>query len=111
VGRASTFDVARPDNKIGLLDRLQKGGEIAWVVRKICIHLKSHIIAMLDSEFKSRDIGCAKTKLTLAMYNADLCIRRRQLIGKLARTVGGVVVNDEQVGIGREGKYLLLQRT
>src|SRR6266566_881473 len=97
-------------DQVGIFNLLQKVREIAWVMRKVGIHLECGIISTLNGIFKPCNVGGAKTEFTGAVQYVDLRILCMNLVGELAGTIRRVIVNNQNIGSGRKRKYLLKQR-
>ena len=88
------------DHQVGILRGLQKLRNVHRVVRKIAIHLENKIMReVLQYVLERRDVSSAQTFFACSMqYKNPFGMLPAQLVGDLACAVGGVVVNDQDVG-------------
>ena len=104
VGRAAAIDVARADDEIGVLRERQEVGQVFGIVRVVGVHLEDELVAVLDGIVKAEYVRGAQAHLAGAVQRADPRIRRADLVDELAGAVGRVIVDDQDVGLGREAQ-------
>ena len=100
---AAARRVSRADHKVGL--PAAKRGEKAWqggrVMRKVGVHLDHELRSLGEGDAEAVQVGGTQALLGAAVADADPRIGRGEGVGELPGTVRGVVVHDQQRGVGQ----------
>src|SRR5206468_2935722 len=99
-GRA-TRDPARTHRKIRLRQRLQEFHEILRAMREVGVHFDERLITALETPLETREVRLPEALFTRAREQVNARVFLLRLAHDVLRTVGRVVVDDENLDFGR----------
>ncbi len=105
---AAAGDVARADDHVGaIVQGAHEVGEVLGIVREVRVHLEEALVPLGEALREAVHVRRSEPELAGAVHHADAAVARGDLVGELARAVGRVVVDDENVRLRRGCSYLV----
>ncbi len=99
VACSAAFDVAGTENEIGVLEGGKETGEIVGIVREVAIHLLKDLVIAVESVAKAIKVSGSEAEFSGASENKDAVIVSGALFSDIARPIGGVVIDNEDMGV------------
>ncbi len=89
--------VARSDDDVEILGKLEELRQMPWIVGEIGVHLEGQVVAVIDRPMEPGNVRGPEAQLAGPMDDVDPRVRGRQLVGERAGPVRGAVVDDEHL--------------
>ena len=83
-----------------MLQGIEQSGQLLGAVRPIGVHLDQCVIAARQPPVETREVCTPEPLLARAVEDMDVRVRLRHAVGQLSCAVRGVVVGDQDVGLG-----------
>ena len=105
VAHLAALDPAGSDGEVGVGEGGEDGGQLLGLVRAVGVHLDRGVVALVEGDRETGEVGLAEALLARAVHDPHLRVARGQAVGEVARAVGRVVVEDDDVGRGDAGTH------
>jgi hypothetical protein len=71
--------------------------EVSWRMGTVSIHFEDELVSPLYTYLEAFSVCGPKTKLLRSMENANSVVSTGELVGEVASTVRGAVINNEDI--------------
>ena len=104
------IEIARAEDEVRVLGRLEEHGDIVGVMGKIAIQLEDEFVTVFQGPFEAGDVSAAKAVLFGAMQDVNGVVPRGQFIRDLAGAVRGVVIHHQHIDLDWQGEKAFGER-
>lgn len=116
VDDADAVFVARAEDEVGILGGSEEGGDVVRVVGEVAVHFEDELVIAFEGPLEAGAVGAAEAVFFGAMEDVNAGVLFGDGVGNLARAIGRIVIDDEQldvIGVAHDalddgGKVILL---